>query len=218
MSLWLFCRTTLRAGEVRGGEGEEEGGESESPDAVSFVGPVGTAPPPPPCFVYALGRHCRLVRVEVEDPALEHLLGLDPRDDHDELLHLPLGQPVSELTEHLHEVLLQALLLRHEDGQVVLGNGSEGVGRVDAALVQDAVCKRGGARGMGGGRREGRVRGGLASPAHCRRASRAQIYRTHATLVRPSPPLSPISTACGRAGPPRSVLEQAKTKTHELIA
>jgi hypothetical protein len=47
----------------------------------------------------------------------------------------------SELAQHRGEVCFEALVCGHEDTESVLGNRGERLGRIDAALVQNAAGK-----------------------------------------------------------------------------
>lgn len=109
-----------------------------------------------------------LVGLDVEGPPLERLPGGDAADDQDQLLELailcegseslamggrrqpeapapppPHLEPLGELPEDVVQVLGEALVLRHHHRKAIPFPALEGLGRIDAPLVEDAADGRG---------------------------------------------------------------------------
>ena len=81
------------------------------------------------------------VRLHVEGPPLQHVPLGAPGDHQHQPPEGARGEPPLEVLEHRREVRGELVVRGDREGEAVLLLLLEGLGRVNAALVQDATCE-----------------------------------------------------------------------------
>ena len=132
---------------VWGGGGMEK--KSEPPTSLSRVrrrrrpsAPLLVLPPSPslPPLSPFPGHHLG-VRLHVKGPPLQHVPLGAPGDHQHQPPEGARGEPPLEVLEHRREVRGELVVRGDREGEAVLLLLLEGLGRVNAALVQDATCE-----------------------------------------------------------------------------
>ena len=132
---------------VGGGGGWKK--KSEPPTSLSRVrrrrrpsAPLLVLPPSPslPPLSPFPGHHLG-VRLHVKGPPLQHVPLGAPGDHQHQPPEGARGEPPLEVLEHRREVRGELVVRGDREGEAVLLLLLEGLGRVNAALVQDATCE-----------------------------------------------------------------------------